>query len=242
MQICTISRPRIARVGQGRVGGELAGVVERPLSGRRFRRREAVALVEALGVDVALVDVDLDQFDAAGNRLGEEHLDDRRADPAPTQVGDHVELVEQGHPAGVPHVGSQRHQRHGDGGVAGEDGERLRPLEEHLQTTGEHVGPWRRGVELGVEVVQQPADLGGVSNGRQTGLAVVADGHPPILGREIVQICTILLVEINSLGVGGGGGGRRRGPGSPRGRRGRSPTGRGARSRWRRRGRPRCAS
>ena len=43
--------------------------------------------------------------------------------------------------------------------------------EQHTQPGGEHVGAGRRGVELGVEVVQQPGDLLGVVHRRQPWLA-----------------------------------------------------------------------
>ena len=72
-----------------------------------------MAFIEALGVDIAFVDVDLDQFNPSFRRDRDQLLHDRRSDPAAPKFRGDVHLVEQCNVTRVPDVGPQRDERYG---------------------------------------------------------------------------------------------------------------------------------
>jgi hypothetical protein len=121
-----------------------------------------VALVEALRVDVLLVDVDLERRAALLARGGERRVEQLGADRLVAALGLDVQLLEQGDRAGIPHAGAEGEQRDADRPVAAEQGDDVVAGEHRGEALGEHLRPGRRVVELGVEVVQQARDLRGV--------------------------------------------------------------------------------
>ena len=135
-----------------------AGVVEGTLTGVGIDDRESVALVEAAGVDVALVDIDLDVFGASGLRLASNCGEERGADACAAVVRLHIQLVEQGDWPIEPDVGPQRHDGDGPRRSCVDHREDSVAVEQLHESVGQHPRAWGRNVELGVERVEQFGD------------------------------------------------------------------------------------
>src|SRR4051812_28169404 len=102
---------------------ELALVVEHPLLHARWGVGEALALVEAAGARVALVDIHLHQACPALTQLLERALHQRGARTSSASIRTNVQLVYERDRAVVPDVFAKRDQREADRRVAREQRE-----------------------------------------------------------------------------------------------------------------------
>lgn len=93
-----------------------------------------------------------------------EKLQDRRADPLAAVVRMDVQLIEQADTSWVPDVRPDTDERDRECWAAYENREHEVTGEERGKALSQHVGTWRRRVELGVEVVEEPTDVAGITH------------------------------------------------------------------------------
>ena len=117
-----------------------------------------MGFVESPGVRVPLVDVDLERLGPAILRQRDGPLKQGVADAATADVRPNVQLFEKDHGTRIPDTGPEGEQRDAGGGIACQQGDDVVAAQHSTKTLCENRGARRGGVELQVEIVQQPSD------------------------------------------------------------------------------------
>ena len=97
-------------------------------------------------------------------RVDVEQVENRRARSLAPATRLDVQLIEQADTARVPDVGPDADECDSECWAAREHGEHGVAGEERGESFAQYLGARRGCVELGVEVVEQPSDLGGIAD------------------------------------------------------------------------------